>query len=81
MATEKLEVSLVETLKKLSLKKNELTLKVGEIHLELKELTSILSKIETEYVSTSSELDKLLSELQQKYPNGEIDLLEGTVIF
>lgn len=81
MATEQLEVSLVETLKNLSLKKNELTLKVGEIHLELKELTTILSKIETEYVDTSNELNKLLAELQQNYPNGEIDLLEGTVTF
>lgn len=81
MASEKLEVSLVEKLKNLSLKKNELTLKVGEVHLELKELTNILNRMESEYVVTSNELDKLLADLQTKYPNGEIDLVEGIVTF
>jgi hypothetical protein len=81
MASEKLEVSLVEKLKNLSLKKNELTLKVGEVHLELKELTTILNRMESEYMVTSNELDKLLADLQTKYPNGEIDLVEGTVTF
>jgi hypothetical protein len=81
MAFEKLEVSLVEKLKNLSLKKNELTMKVGEIHLELKELTTILNRMETEYMVTSNELDKLLADLQTKYPNGEIDLVEGIVTF
>ena len=81
MASEKLEVSLVEKLKNLSLKKNELTMKVGEVHLELKELTTILNRMESEFMITSNELDKLLADLQAKYPNGEIDLVEGTVTF
>lgn len=78
---QKLEVTLVEQLKNLSVKKNEITIKVGQVHLEMKELTTILSTLESEYTSTSNELDSLLAQLQQKYPNGEIDLLEGTVTF
>jgi uncharacterized coiled-coil DUF342 family protein len=81
MATEQLEVSLVETLKELSAKKNELTLKAGQIHLEIKELTNISNKVDVEYLTTVAKLDELLTDLQSKYPNGEVDLLEGTVTF
>lgn len=81
MATEKLEVSLLENLKALSAKKNELTLKAGQIHLEIKELTNISNRVDDEYSTTAAKLDELLTELQSKYPNGEIDLLEGTVTF
>ncbi len=81
MASEKLEVSLVENLKTLSTKKNELIVKAGQIHLEIKELTNILNRVDSEYMTTSSQLDGLLADLQQKYPNGEIDLAEGTVNF
>jgi hypothetical protein len=81
MATEQLDVSLVENLKTLSAKKNELVLKAGQIHLEIKELNNISNRVDTEYLSISSQLDSLLADLQAKYPNGEIDLVEGTVTF
>ena len=77
MATEQLDVSLVENLKTLSAKKNELILKSGQIQLEIKELTNISNKVDTEYFSVSSQL----ADLQTKYPNGEIDLVEGIVTF
>ncbi len=81
MASEKLEVSLVENLKTLSAKKNELTVKAGQVHLEIKELTDILNRVDAEYLATSKQLDILLADLQAKYPNGEIDLVEGIVNF
>lgn len=81
MASEKLEVSLVENLKTLSTKKNELIVKAGQIHLEIKELTNMLNRVDAEYLATSNQLDTLLADLQTKYPNGEIDLVEGTVNF
>jgi hypothetical protein len=81
MASEKLEVSLVENLKALSAKKNELIIKTGEIHLQIKELSNILTILENEYLTNIQELDKIINELNNKYPNGEIDLLEGTVTF
>jgi hypothetical protein len=81
MASEQLEVSLVENLKTLSAKKNELIVKAGQVHLEIKELTNMLNRIDAEYLATSNQLDTLIADLQTKYPNGEIDLVEGTVTF
>lgn len=81
MATEKLEVSLVEKLKELNDKKNELIINVGQLHLDIKQLNTLISTAETEFENTNKELNLLLSDLEKQYPNGEIDLVEGTVIF
>lgn len=81
MASEKLDISLVENLKTLSARKNELIIQTGQIHLEIKELNNILVRTESEYLSVSNQLDGLLADLQKKYPNGEIDLVEGIVNF
>ncbi len=81
MATEKLEVSLVEKLKTLNNRKNELIISVGQLHLDIKQLNTVVSVAESEFENTNKELNLLLSDLEKKYPNGEIDLVEGTVIF
>lgn len=81
MATEKLEVSLVEKLKELNNKKNELIINVGQLHLDIKQLNTLISTAEVEFENTNKELNLLLSDLEKQYPNGEIDLVEGTVIF
>ena len=81
MASEKLEASLVESLKTLSSRKNDLIIQTGQIHLEIKELNNILVRTESEYLNVSNQLDVLLADLQEKYPNGEIDLVEGTINF
>jgi hypothetical protein len=81
MATEKLEVSLVEKLKELNNKKNELIINVGQLHLDVKQLNTLISMAEVEFENTNKELNLLLSDLEKQYPNGEIDLVEGTVIF
>lgn len=78
---EKLEEYQLINLKNLSSKKTELIYNIGELHLELSELKKIILGAETEYQQVSLELDKLLNDLNQKYPNGEIDLNEGTVTF
>lgn len=77
----KLEASLVDRLKELNTHKNELITDTGQLHLEIKQLEKVLSVIETEFENTNKELNTLLSDLEKEYPNGEIDLLEGTVIF
>jgi hypothetical protein len=41
----------------------------------------LLSVVEVEFENTNKELNTLLSDLEKQYPNGEIDLVEGTVIF
>ena len=81
MTTEKLEVSLVEKLRELNTRKNELIINAGQFHLDIKQLNSALSVIEAQFEATNKELNLLLSDLEKKYPTGEIDLVEGTVIF
>lgn len=81
MTTEKLEVSLVEKLRELNTRKNELIVNAGQLHLDIKQLNTVISAIENEFESTNKELNSILSNLETQYPNGEIDLVEGTVIF
>ena len=81
MATEKLEVSLVEKLKELNTRKNELIINAGQLHLDIKQMNTVLSVVETEFENTNKELNALLFDLEKKYPNGEIDLIEGNVIY
>jgi hypothetical protein len=44
-------------------------------------LNKIILVIEDEYVQTNKELNIILADLNQKYPNGEINLVEGNVTF
>jgi hypothetical protein len=81
MATQKLETSLLEKLRELNTKKNELIINAGQLHLDIKQLNNVISVVETEFENTNKELNSLLSDLEKQYPNGEIDLVEGTVIF
>ena len=81
MTTEKLEVSLVEKLRELNTRKNELIIDAGQLHLDIKQMNVLLSVVEVEFQNTNKELNGLLSDLEKQYPNGEIDLVEGTVIF
>jgi len=81
MTTQKLEVSLVEKLKELNTRKNELIVNTGQLHLEIKQLEKLLSVVESEFEDTNKQLNSLLSDLEKQYPNGEIDLIEGTVTF
>jgi hypothetical protein len=79
--TKKLESSLVEKLKELNTRKNELIINAGQLHLDIKQLNTVLSVVETEFENANKELNGLLFNLEKEYPNGEIDLVEGTVIF
>jgi hypothetical protein len=81
MTTQKLEVSLVEKLRELNTRKNELIINAGQLHLDIKQMNVLLSVVETEFENTNKELNSVLSDLEKQYPNGEIDLVEGTVIF
>jgi predicted enzyme involved in methoxymalonyl-ACP biosynthesis len=78
---EKLEESVVANIKELNSRKTQLFIEVGQIHLELRELKTMLDKRETQFDETIGELNSILFELEQKYPSGEIDLLEGTVTY
>ncbi len=78
---EKLQPELVEKLRELKSKQSELLLNIGQVYLETKQLSKIQASLENEYDVVGSELQKELVDLENKYPNGEIDLGEGTIIY
>ena len=79
LQTEKLEESILSKIKELNNRKNELIANAGQLHLDVAELNKIILVIEDEYVQTNKELNIILADLNQKYPNGEINLVEGNV--
>ena len=81
LQTEKLEESILSKIKELNNRKNELTLNAGQLHLDIAELNKIIAIVEAEYGQANKELNTILSDLNQKYPNGEIDLIEGNIIY
>ena len=81
MTTEKLEESILSKIKELNNRKNELIANAGQLHLDVAELNKIILVIEDEYIETNKELNIILADLNQKYPNGEINLVEGNVTF
>lgn len=81
LQTEKLEESVLSKIKELNNRKNELIVNAGQLNLDVAELKKIIVVIESEYSAANKELNSILADLNQKYPNGEIDLVEGTVIY
>ena len=81
LQTEKLEESILSKIKELNNRKNELIANAGQLHLDVAELNKIILVIEDEYVQTNKELNIILADLNKKYPNGEINLVEGNVTF
>jgi hypothetical protein len=79
--TEKLEESVVEKLRQLNTRKNELIINTGQVHLDISELERVLTMLEVEFQQTSKEMNIILSDFEKKYPNGEIDLVEGIVVY
>ena len=85
---EKLEQEVIENITSLQNKAAEQIHVLGEFHIRLRELEAekkrmqeFVSSIETEYDKLVTTLNETLKELETKYPNGEIDLKEGVVIF
>lgn len=81
MATEKLEISLLEKLREINTRKNEIIINTGQLHLDIMQLKKLISNAETEFEDINKQLNSLLSDLEKKYPKGEIDLTEGVIIF
>jgi|LauGreDrversion4_2_1035121.scaffolds.fasta_scaffold04941_8 chromosome segregation ATPase len=79
--TEKLEESLIERLRELRNKQTELIVNIGQLHLELKQMNSAMQSMESQYLTINSELNDKLKDLEAKYPNGEVDLVDGVVTF
>jgi len=86
--TEKLEQDVLDKILKAQNEANQLIFELGQISLRNRELDAEISglqKIKTDmedkFDNLSLQLENTLSDLRRKYPNGEVDLQEGVVIF
>jgi conjugal transfer/entry exclusion protein len=86
--TEKLSQEVLDKLTSSQTKINELLINLGQIHLrtrdlntEIKRLEEVKADIEKQSDEAGKEFNETLKELESKYPKGEINLKEGTVIF
>lgn len=83
---EKLSDEQIKKIGELQNKISEIMLSLGEGHLRIRDLNLELDRIktivknyETEFDSLNNQYNQILSDLEKQYPNGEVDLVEGTV--
>jgi hypothetical protein len=86
IATVKLDDATLEQIKELNQKSSLLINDFGQIYIrkqqiqqELARLDEILEKAEDEYKVTQEELNRIGEEVDEKYPQGRINIQEGTV--
>ena len=86
--TEQLQPDLIEKLKKIQTEQDNMVIALGQVAVRRRELNkqlTDLSKKEEEFGvrldKSITELNTELSELDKLYPNGQIDLEKGTVIY
>jgi predicted nucleic acid-binding Zn-ribbon protein len=86
--TEKLEQDVLDKILKAQNEANQLIFELGQISLRSRELDAeidglkkIKTDMEDKFDNLSLQLENTLSDLRRKYPNGEVDLQEGVVIF
>ena len=85
---EKLEVEVIEKLKFNQAQANEAVVNLGQIELRIIELKTELEGVQKfkedvlkTYRTAVDTLNGELKVLEEKYPAGEVDLIEGVVIF
>ena len=86
--TENLPKETLELLINSQTKANELIINLGQIHLRIRDFNNQIAKLEESKLQIESEIDnsskqfsELIKTLELQYPQGEIDLQEGVVIF
>jgi prefoldin subunit 5 len=86
--TEQLPKEILDNLVSYQNQVNELILNLGQIHLRIRELKfeierleSVKAGVETESDKIGLEFNQVIKDLEKTYPQGEIDLKEGVVIF
>ena len=86
--TEKLSQELIDDLRGMQTKANELIIGIGQSHLKLKnfkiEMTKLMEEqksMELEFELNDSKFTTTIRDLDKKYPMGELDLNEGIVIY
>ena len=82
----KLDESVVKTITELNQKSNVMIADFGSIYIrkkeiaeELEKLDSILEDAEAQFKSVNAELKEIVDALDEKYPQGRINLQDGTI--
>jgi hypothetical protein len=85
---EKLEQSTLDKIVKYQSDANQIIFELGQLSLQIREFESQLKKAneiktqsEEKFDNIGLQLENILSDLQRKYPNGEINLEEGVIKF
>ena len=86
--TEKLEQSVIDKLKSIQELQNNMVIGLGQVVVRKREIEKQLEELNSKNIefgnkldSSIEEMDSELAELDKKYPNGQIDLDAGTIIF
>jgi hypothetical protein len=86
--TEKLSQETLDKIVKSQDEANQIIFELGQISLRIREFTAEIKGMEDlkkakedKFDNLSLQLENTISDLQRKYPNGEINLEEGIVTF
>jgi chromosome segregation ATPase len=84
----KLEESTLNKIKENQAKAGDLSFEVGQLHFRIKDLQKEIQKLndivasnEIEFDKLNTEISDILVQLNEKYPNGELDLNEGVIYY
>lgn len=85
---DKLDEKLLETLRELQNKANQSIVNLGEASIRIRDVESELTRLKElketltkDYDQSTKSIQAELQNLQKTYPSGEIDLIEGVVIY
>ena len=86
--TEQLEQSVIDKLKSIQEEQNNMIIALGQSAVRKRQLQTQIADIESQEKEFGNRIDKSiadmnteLAELDVKYPNGQIDLEAGTVLY
>lgn len=86
--TAQLDVEVTSKLQKLNTDISSLFTTIGQSHIRKRELlnetervSNLISDSEESYESLNKEFSTILADLDKKYPNGQINLAQGTVTY
>lgn len=86
--TEALDQSVIDKLKSIQELQNNMVIGLGQVVVRKREIEKQLEELNSKNIefgnkldSSIEEMDSELAELDKKYPNGQIDLDAGTIIY
>lgn len=79
--TEKLNDLVYKQLIDLEAEMNNLVFTIGQAHLKIRETQTQLKTFQEKFDKKNEQMGDILKDLQTKYPNGQIELKNGTITF